>query len=76
MYVKTQLAEKFIKPFTIIGGVEGVDLSNVLLISTCVPDACYPSDFFGPFGHDEFCVTMKDATTLDAGDISCLSVRE
>lgn len=64
--------KKFVTPFAIIGGIEGVNLSNVILISACVPDACYPSDFFGPFGHDQFCITRQEATTLNRGDIACL----
>lgn len=58
-----------------VDGIDEIDLSKVLLLSACVPDACYPSDFFGLLGFDGLCVTVEEAKSLRSGDIAFMWVQ-
>lgn len=46
--------------------------AETLLLSLCVPDACSPSDFFGPLGVDGICHTKNEGKDLKAADIAFL----
>lgn len=51
---------------------DGLSTPDYLLLSACVPDACNPSDFFGPLGVDILCQTKDESKKLDATDIACM----
>lgn len=43
------------------------------LISVCLPNACYPSDFFGNNNSsDEYCQTKNESRILEAEDIALM----
>lgn len=46
--------------------------TSILFLAVCLPDACYPSDFYKSLGVDLVCQTKNEARTLDAGDIAFL----
>lgn len=48
--------------------------TNPGLLSVCLPNACYPSDFFGNSGSDQLCQTRNQSRSLDPEDIVFLSV--
>lgn len=49
-------------------------ISTLLLLATCLPDACYPSDFFGSLGANVACKTKNEGREMNAGDIAFLYV--
>lgn len=48
------------------------DANAILRISTCVPDACLPSDLFGDYANDDDCQTKNETKELDNSDIAFL----
>lgn len=48
--------------------------AEALLLAVCVPDACFPSDFFGKLGDDTSCQIKGESKKLDASDIACMYV--
>lgn len=59
-------------PLTDLLEIQDDEATTTLLISTCLPDACSPSDFFGEYAKDDDCQTKNQKQSLDAGDIAFL----
>lgn len=58
--------------FKATGGQRASIADGILSLSACIPDACKPSEVFGPFGMDLSCVTKDETKRLDNGDIAFL----
>lgn len=66
-----QLSERDVKsPRSDISDI----LKHILLLSTCIPDACSPSDFYGALGNDDMCQTKNETRKLTNADIAFLYV--
>lgn len=38
------------------------------MLSVCLPNACYPTDFFGSSGSDDACLTKNQTKAFEAED--------
>lgn len=50
------------------------NITPSLFISTCLPNACSPSDFFGEYANDDDCHTKDENQMFDSGDVAFLLV--
>lgn len=46
------------------------DVPDYLLLASCLPDSCYPTDIFGDFGVDNTCTSRRETPAFDAGQIA------